>query len=327
MKKKQLSTRELFASRLHELRTRQQLSATWLAKLAGLQYGTPGTIERTSANVELKTIAALARALRVSPESFFCDRLIRQASPPSNDEFIELFRINLRDARIAAGMTQEDLSEAAGAHRDYVWHLEKSGANVTLDVTDALARAVGVSVRELVRPRKEEYQVRAQPLSASRKSEADASVAVEFQEARKIFGARLRHFREARGMSAKEFVQRGWRRPWFRLEEIEEGTGDLTFDFIARTCSALEVHPASMFTYSDFPYQRDFTRVELVAHVYGRIEVFSAMRQMFHTELTRKAGLTTSLVANMRAGKGGGMLSSVGRLAQALHVHVWQLFV
>jgi transcriptional regulator with XRE-family HTH domain len=327
MKKNQLSTRELFASRLHELRTAQQLPATWLAKLADLRDGTPREIERTNANVELKTIAALARALRVSPESFFCHRLIRQKSPPSDDEFLELFRTNLRDARIAAGITQDQLSEAAGAHRDYVWHLEKSGANVTLDVVDALARAVGVTVRELVRPQEEDFQVRPRPPSGSQRAEAVASDAVEFQEARKIFSARLRHFRDARGLSAKQFVQRGWRRPLFRLDEIEEGAGDLTFDFIARTCSVLEVHPASMFTYSDFPYVRDFTREELVAHVYGRIEVFSAMRQIFHTELTRKAGLTTALVAHMRAGKGGGMLSSIGQLAQALHVHVWQLFV
>lgn len=59
------------------------------------------------------------------------------------------FGRRLREARSAAGMSQEALSDRCGLHRTYVGSVERGERNVSLENIHRLADALGVDVREL----------------------------------------------------------------------------------------------------------------------------------------------------------------------------------
>ncbi len=56
----------------------------------------------------------------------------------------------LRNAREAAGLTQEQLAKAAGLHRTYVSQLERNRKSPTLDVLFRLCRAIGIAPSEFI---------------------------------------------------------------------------------------------------------------------------------------------------------------------------------
>ena len=56
----------------------------------------------------------------------------------------------IRELRIAAGMSQEQLSFRAKVHRTYVGDLERGLKSPTLDVVDAISRALKIEAPELV---------------------------------------------------------------------------------------------------------------------------------------------------------------------------------
>lgn len=67
----------------------------------------------------------------------------------------EIFAANLRRARRAAGMLQEDLAHRADIDRTYVSALERAVYAVSIDVIDRLATALGIEPADLlVRPRR-----------------------------------------------------------------------------------------------------------------------------------------------------------------------------
>ena len=57
---------------------------------------------------------------------------------------------NLRQARAAAGLSQEELADRAGVDRTYISSLERSVYAAGIDVVDRLARALGVDAADLV---------------------------------------------------------------------------------------------------------------------------------------------------------------------------------
>src|SRR5262249_26194159 len=57
----------------------------------------------------------------------------------------------LRKAREAAGLTQEEVSFRAGVHRTYVSMLERDKKSPTIDVLFRLCDAIGVTASELIR--------------------------------------------------------------------------------------------------------------------------------------------------------------------------------
>lgn len=63
-----------------------------------------------------------------------------------------LFGSNLKAARIKAGLSQKDLGAAVGIAQAYVSQVEAGGRNIGLDLAEALAGAVGKSVRDLLKP-------------------------------------------------------------------------------------------------------------------------------------------------------------------------------
>jgi transcriptional regulator with XRE-family HTH domain len=63
---------------------------------------------------------------------------------------------NLRGYRREKQLSQESLAELCGLHRTYVGSVERGERNVTLSSLEVLARALGVSVPELLTPRDDE---------------------------------------------------------------------------------------------------------------------------------------------------------------------------
>jgi transcriptional regulator with XRE-family HTH domain len=56
-----------------------------------------------------------------------------------------IFAENLRKARLAKGLSQEDLAELANLHRTYVGSVERAERNVSIDNIERLAIALGLS--------------------------------------------------------------------------------------------------------------------------------------------------------------------------------------
>ncbi len=62
----------------------------------------------------------------------------------SSEQFSRAFIERLKELRLAKGMTQRALAEAAGVSRGYVTHMEAGIRNPTLIVSHSLARALGI---------------------------------------------------------------------------------------------------------------------------------------------------------------------------------------
>jgi transcriptional regulator with XRE-family HTH domain len=59
---------------------------------------------------------------------------------------------NIRRIRHERGLSQEELADHCGLHRTYVGSVERGERNVTLSSLELLAKALGVSVVELLTP-------------------------------------------------------------------------------------------------------------------------------------------------------------------------------
>lgn len=62
----------------------------------------------------------------------------------------EALAANLRKMRHERNLSQEALADLAGIHRNYLGGIERCERNVGLDNLQKLARALGVTVAELV---------------------------------------------------------------------------------------------------------------------------------------------------------------------------------
>lgn len=57
---------------------------------------------------------------------------------------------NLQKFRRAKGLSQEGFAHEAGIHRTYISDLERGARNPTIEVVDRLARALGVTLGDLL---------------------------------------------------------------------------------------------------------------------------------------------------------------------------------
>lgn len=69
---------------------------------------------------------------------------------PSFSSAREVLARNLRVLRSSRGLSQEALADRAGLHRTYVGSVERRERNISLDAIEKLARALGVSVADLL---------------------------------------------------------------------------------------------------------------------------------------------------------------------------------
>ena len=56
----------------------------------------------------------------------------------------------IRKRRIALDLSQEQLAEGVGCHRNYMGRIERGEQNITLDMMVRVAKALGVKMAELV---------------------------------------------------------------------------------------------------------------------------------------------------------------------------------
>ncbi|MFG1266277.1 helix-turn-helix domain-containing protein [Xanthobacter aminoxidans] len=66
-------------------------------------------------------------------------------------EIREVFARNLRAARLAKGLSQEELAHRAGIDRTYISSLERSVYHASIDVVDRLASALDLDAAELLK--------------------------------------------------------------------------------------------------------------------------------------------------------------------------------
>ena len=58
---------------------------------------------------------------------------------------------NLRRLRTDKSLSQEAFADEAGVHRTYISDLERAARNPTIRIVEVLAKALGVSVSDLLR--------------------------------------------------------------------------------------------------------------------------------------------------------------------------------
>jgi transcriptional regulator with XRE-family HTH domain len=62
---------------------------------------------------------------------------------------LKRFGARVRDLRLAAGLSQEDLAAKSGLHRTYIGGVERGERNVGLQNIHAIARALEITVERL----------------------------------------------------------------------------------------------------------------------------------------------------------------------------------
>ena len=60
------------------------------------------------------------------------------------------FAVNLRCARLALGLSQEELAARASLHRNYIGSVERNEKNISIDSMERLADVLGVDVIDLL---------------------------------------------------------------------------------------------------------------------------------------------------------------------------------
>ncbi len=61
-----------------------------------------------------------------------------------------IFGQRVREHRLAHGLTQQELANRAGLHRSYIGDVEQGKRNATLKTMDKIAKALEISVVELL---------------------------------------------------------------------------------------------------------------------------------------------------------------------------------
>ena len=69
---------------------------------------------------------------------------------PHQCTLVTVFAANVRRRRLALGLSQEELAEAAGVHRTYVGMLERGEKNVTIYNIERIAIALKLEPSELL---------------------------------------------------------------------------------------------------------------------------------------------------------------------------------
>jgi transcriptional regulator with XRE-family HTH domain len=68
-----------------------------------------------------------------------------------NTKARQIFATNLRKARLAQGLSQEELGELTGLHRTYVGSVERGERNVSIDNMERFAEALGRTLASLLK--------------------------------------------------------------------------------------------------------------------------------------------------------------------------------
>jgi len=66
-------------------------------------------------------------------------------------DVLKTIATNVRNERVKHGLTQEKLAEKAGLHTNYIGIIERQRRNVTVLALEKIAKALNVSVIDLLR--------------------------------------------------------------------------------------------------------------------------------------------------------------------------------
>lgn len=64
------------------------------------------------------------------------------------------FAANLKEQRLAKGLSQEDLADLCGLHRTYVGSVERGERNISIDNMERLALSLDVPLEKLIKSQK-----------------------------------------------------------------------------------------------------------------------------------------------------------------------------
>ncbi len=64
-------------------------------------------------------------------------------------EILIKFGKKVREIRVRQNLSQEKLATKAGVHRTYIGMIERAEKNITLENIEKVAKALGLSVKEL----------------------------------------------------------------------------------------------------------------------------------------------------------------------------------
>lgn len=100
----------------------------------------------------------VARVMNVPPIDLAPERILEAARlppeerPPAVRRIMASFGRNFREARIAAGMSQQEVERLTGIPQHYISTLERGHQNPTLETMTRLAEAAGKPLSDLLRP-------------------------------------------------------------------------------------------------------------------------------------------------------------------------------
>lgn len=76
---------------------------------------------------------------------------MKEASPNLRNILAE----NIRAIRAQQGLSQEQLAASCGLHRTYIGSVERAERNISLSSLECIARALGLTVPQLLTPKEE----------------------------------------------------------------------------------------------------------------------------------------------------------------------------
>ncbi|MGD1110837.1 MAG: helix-turn-helix transcriptional regulator [Mycobacterium sp.] len=142
-------------------------------------------------------------------------------------ELRRTFARNLRQARKAAGLTQHALAKVASCSRAQIAAIETDAANVKLDTITRLAKALGLTEGDLLRPDMNNAMKRASRVPAEPLSKTEPT------EFRRRFARNLRAIRLAAGLS-QDVIAKAAAMNLSVISDIEVNAKNVTLDTVTR---------------------------------------------------------------------------------------------
>jgi transcriptional regulator with XRE-family HTH domain len=152
MKNENESAKKTVARRTRELRTRLGLTQDDLARRVGRHRSKVAHVEKGEGNLSVETIELFAKALSVDAVSLLINEEIAARVPAEEASLTRRVAKNLATLRKARGLSQDALSENAGAWRNYVSSVERLEINPTLNQLQKLADALDVPLASIFEP-------------------------------------------------------------------------------------------------------------------------------------------------------------------------------
>lgn len=158
-----------------------------------------------------------------------------EPSHQTPSELRRAFARSVRQARQAAGLTQQELAEASGCSPRLLGKIETNAANVKLDTITRLAKSLGLTEIDLLRP-----DLDTATLKRGRRAPAEPLSKTEPSEFRRRFARNLRERREATGRFQKALAAAAGM-PLSAEGDIEVNAVNVTLDTVTRLAQALGV--------------------------------------------------------------------------------------